>query len=156
MKRNLLMATVLAIFISLGGCAGLDVKQPTVTLADLDVIEAGLFEQRFACKLRIQNPNDFELPLTGLNFEVEINGQPFAKGVSNKPAIVPRLGEELLEVTAVSTLAGVLRQINEWPVGEDKALTFRIRGRLATGSLGWLSFDESGTLKMPEAGQEEL
>ncbi len=68
------------------------------------------------------NPNDVEIPLTGLNFEVEVNGQPFARGVSNKPVTVPRLGEEILEVTAVSTLANVLRQITEWKSGETRPL----------------------------------
>ena len=149
MKRNLLIASILVSFLILGGCAAVSEKPPTVTLADIGIIEAGLLEQRFSCKLRVMNPNDVDIPLTGLNFEVEVNGQPFARGVSNKPVTVPRLGEEILEVTAVSTLANFLRQITEWKSGENPALTYRVKGSLAAGSLGWLPFDESGKLEVP-------
>ncbi len=150
MKRRLFaLLSFLFVFI-LGSCAGLNVKSPYVTIADIKVIEAGLFEQRFACKLRIQNPNDVELRLTGVSFEVEINGQPFAKGVSNQSLTVPRLSEEVLEVTAVSTLSNIVRQLKELCKGEGKALTYRLKGGFATDSRGWLNFDESGSLEAPD------
>jgi LEA14-like dessication related protein len=151
-KAILVLLTFLTAFI-LGSCAGIKVQPPYVTIAGIQILEAGLFEQRFTCKLRIQNPNDFEIHVTGVSFEVEINGQPFAKGVSNKSVTVPRLSEELAEVTAVSTLSSILRQIRELGKGEGKALSYRLKGQLATDSLGWLNFDESGTLEAPDLSQ---
>jgi LEA14-like dessication related protein len=115
----------------------------------MEVVEAGLFEQRFAFKLRIQNPNDMAIPITGLSFEVELNGQSFAKGVSDKPVTVPRLGEAILEVKAVSGLASILGQVDEWLHGSRNALTYRIHGRLFTGAVGTLDFDEGGRLDLP-------
>jgi LEA14-like dessication related protein len=70
----------------------------SVTVASVNLIEASLLEQRFAFKLRIQNPNDMDIPVTGMSFEIILNDQSFAKGVSNKPVTLARLSETLLEV----------------------------------------------------------
>jgi len=146
MIRKFFLTAVLSIALLTAGCAGLKIQSPTVTLAGMEVIEAGLFEQRFAFKLRVQNPNDSEISITGLSFSVEINGRPFAKGVSDKPATVPRFGEALLEVAAVSNITGILRQVNELRKTNREEINYRIKGRLRTGSFAFLSFDESGKL----------
>jgi LEA14-like dessication related protein len=153
MKRYIFPAAVLFAVLTMGGCTGMALQSPSVTLAHMDVIEVGLFEQRFAFKLRILNPNNEEIPVTGLSFEVELNGEPFAKGVSNKPVTVPRLGEALLEVTAVSGFTGILRQINEASRGTRDAMSYRIKGRLVTNSYGGLNFDESGKLDLRRSGK---
>lgn len=150
MRRHVIPLALLLSLLILGGCAGLFLKPPTVTLADLQIIEAGLFEQRFMFKLRVQNPNDVEIPITGLNFAVELNDQPFATGVSNKPITVPRLDEKILEVTAVSNLSGILRQVTELIQGKNKAITYRIKGRLLAGSFGEITFDETGKWELPK------
>jgi len=124
-------------------------RPPSVTLAGMEVVEAGLFEQRFLFKLRILNPNDLEIPITGLSFEVALNGQSFATGVSDKPVTVPPLGEAVLEVKAVSSLAGLLRQLDEGLRGGRQGVTYRIWGRLFTGTFGTLDFDQGGKLEMP-------
>jgi LEA14-like dessication related protein len=148
-RRKPIILVFLMASLVLGGCAGLFLKAPSVTLADIKIIDVGLLEQRFAFKLRIQNPNDREIAVTGLSFVVEINEKPFAKGVSNKPVTIPRLEEQILEVTAVSSLFGILGQVKEFLSGEKKTLTYRVKGRLLTDSFGDLDFDESGKLELP-------
>ena len=100
-KRSFVEAILLAVLL-MGGCAGMGIQTPSVTVASIEVIEAGLFEQRLAFKLRVLNPNNVEIPINGLSFEVELNGEPFAKGVSDKAVKVPRMGEAMLDVTAVT------------------------------------------------------
>jgi len=141
-------AFLLAVLI-LGGCAELRLKAPSVTLADIEVVDAGLLEQRFVFKLRVQNPNDREIAITGLRFNVEINGKPFAKGVSNKPITIPRLDERILEVSAVSSLYSLFSQVRELIYGKHEALTYRIKGTLFTDPFGELNFDEGGKLELP-------
>jgi len=139
----------------LGGCAALSLKAPSVTLADIKVLKAGLFEQRFDFKLRVQNPNDKEIAITGMSFAVEINDKPFARGVSNKGVTVPRLEERILEVTAVSNLYSILSQIHELLYGNSKGFSYRIKGRLFTEAYGELDFDESGSLAPPTPGAKK-
>src|SRR4051794_22514031 len=94
----------------LAGGAGLHVgtQPPTVTIVDFGVGSAGLFEQQFNLRLRIQNPNAEEFRIDGIAFDLDVNGQPFAKGVGNQAVIVPRYASGFMTVEAVSTLGGLL------------------------------------------------
>lgn len=153
MKRRILTAGILLSALLLAGCARMMLQPPSVTLAHMEVVEVGLFEQRFAFKLRVMNPNKAEIAITGLSFEVELNNESFAKGVSSKPVTVPRMGEALLDVTAVSGLTGVLRQITEVARGTRDEMIYRIKGRLVTDSHGTLNFDERGVLDFRKLGK---
>lgn len=146
MKRILVAALAATL---LGGCAALTTHPPEVTLAGIDIVEMGLLEQRFAMKLRLQNPNDAGITITGLSFQVEVNGQTFAKGVSSQNVTVPRFGEAMLDVDAVSNLASVLRQISEMSKGGREGIDYRIHGRLATGTFGSVPFESRGELRLP-------
>jgi LEA14-like dessication related protein len=68
----------LSALLVLGACARLgEAEPPQVRLADIRLLEGGLLEQRFRVDLRLGNPNDFDLPLDGLTFELELNDRPF-------------------------------------------------------------------------------
>ncbi|MCK7492684.1 MAG: LEA type 2 family protein [Comamonadaceae bacterium] len=78
---------------------------------------------------------------------MEVNGQTFAKGVSGQTVTVPRFGEAVLAVDAVSNLASVLRQISELSKGGREGIDYRIHGRLATGNFGSVPFESKGELQ---------
>ncbi|MCM8596951.1 LEA type 2 family protein [Accumulibacter sp.] len=145
MKRFLIVLCLVA----LGGCAGLGslARKPEVSIAGLSLVQARLFEQRFALRLRISNPNDVDLPVNGLSFEVEINGQPFITGLSDKPVTVPRFGEAILEVMATSTAGSALKQLRELQKGGR--IDYRISGRLQLSGIGALPFERRGDLQLP-------
>jgi LEA14-like dessication related protein len=137
------------------GCSLWRLQPPAVTLANLQVIEATFFEQRFAVKLRVQNPNDLEIPIRGVSFELLLNGQPFARGVSDQAATLPRLGETVLEITAVSDLTGLLRQLHEWRKGDRPSLSYELKGRLVTDLVKDLTFAHRGTLDPPQSSGDK-
>jgi LEA14-like dessication related protein len=47
-----------------------DFETPRVNIADLTPKDMAIFEQRFDVKLRIQNPNNVELSINGLLFDI--------------------------------------------------------------------------------------
>ena len=144
MLRMLLLSLVLL----LSSCASLVPPKPEVSLAGVELVQAGLFEQRFALRLRVQNAGGLALPINGLVFEVELNGQPFAHGVSAEPVTVPGPGEAVVTVNAVSNLSSLLRQVRELrDTGGDK-LAYRIHGTLDAGPYGRLPFDHGGDVDM--------
>src|SRR3954463_14967838 len=108
----------------LSGCAGLPMgmQPPAVTIADFGVSNAGLFEQQFNLRLRIQNPNPDEFTIDGMAFDLEINGQQFAKAVGNQTGTVPRYGSGFMSAEAVSKLGGLLRQFGR--LGESNRAVF--------------------------------
>jgi len=148
-RRQTCFMAILTAALLVIGCAGLRLQAPSVTVADLQVVEASLLEQRFVFKLRVQNPNDREIPVQGMSFEVTINDELFARGVSNKTATLPRLSETMMEVDAVSDLSAILRQIGALRRDGKSSASYRIRGRLFTGLLVDLNFENSGVLDFP-------
>lgn len=110
----------------LAGCSTADPAPPQVQVADLRMLDSTLFEQRFEINFRIGNPNDFALPLDGLTFDLEINGESFARGFSNQRVTIPRLGEGNVSVAASTTVADMLRQMRLLAGRAD--MTYRLRG----------------------------
>jgi LEA14-like dessication related protein len=111
------------------------------------MIDAQLFEQRYALTLRIQNPNSFDLDVNGLSFEVELNGREFAHGVSNKGVLIPAYGESTLEVEVTSSLFNIVDQINALERRQGKSLEYRIHGKISTANhLLSLPFERKGEI----------
>jgi LEA14-like dessication related protein len=150
--RFALWGVVLALLVGCASLTGLREK-PAVTLVGLDVLEVGLFEQRFALKLRVRNPNEVALPISGLSFDVALNGQAFAHGVSDVAVTVPRYGEAMLDVQATSSLGSLWRQLRELSKGggngSRETLRYRISGTLGLKGLGRQSFEHQGEIAPP-------
>ena len=121
-----LAGALLAATLQLAGCSVGEPVPPQVAVADLRMLESTLFEQRFEINFRIGNPNDFALPLDGLTFDLEVNGESFARGFSNQRMTIPRLGEGTVSVAASTTLVDLLRQMQLMAGRTD--LTYRLRG----------------------------
>jgi LEA14-like dessication related protein len=115
------------------GCAsvGTPVDAPHITLAGVWLVDINLLEQRYRMRLRIQNPNPFSLNIDGLDYRIEINDKEFARGVSNQALSVPRYGVDVLEVEAVSTLVGIMRQLMELEKGAPTSLKYRVTGKVS-------------------------
>jgi LEA14-like dessication related protein len=134
----------------LTGCASLSMKSPEVSLSSVEIQEFALLEQRLGLKLRVINPNDKVLQIDGVSFEVEVNGQPFAKGVSNKAVTVPRLGEAVLDLSAVTTLNSVLKQLGDLARNGRDSVEYRVHGQFHGGGLNGVPFDSKRELRMPK------
>jgi len=142
--------------LALSGCAGLAGRgEPvSVTVADLRMGTASLLEQQYFVTLRIQNPNDRDLAIRGVAFQLDLNDKTFAKGTTATTLVVPRFSTATVDVETLSTLGSLLRQVGDVTGGSmPEQLRYRIRGRLyQEGASGPLSFDDRGELKLPGAG----
>lgn len=131
------------------GLLGLPSEPPRVSLTDIGIEQLGLLEQKLRLGLRVQNPNDAEIAIAGLSFSVEVNGQPFAQGVSDHAVRVPRYGEATLQVSAVTGLASLWRQLRELQKGGRESIGYRLQGRLnLEGGLS-VPFDHRGEVPLP-------
>jgi LEA14-like dessication related protein len=141
---------------ALGGCAGSgrEAERPSVQVAGLRPGTIGVFEQQMFVTLRITNPTDRDFVITGTSFDLELNGQSFARGVSGTTLDVPRMGTATVEVETFSGLSGVLKQIGRL-TGSDttpQSFRYRIRGRLLRDTGSSVRFDDSGALDLGGAG----
>ncbi|AFQ49425.1 Water stress and hypersensitive response domain-containing protein [Burkholderia sp. A9] len=146
--RTLLL--LVAAVLMLGGCAGLTREPVSVSVAGLDPLVGQGLEMRFSLKLRVQNPNDAPIEYDGISVALDLNGTPFASGVSDRTGIVPRFGEAVIEVpVSVSAFAAARQAWNLPGAAANGELPYALRGRLAGGVLGTVHFSDAGTLRMP-------
>jgi LEA14-like dessication related protein len=146
--RHAAVAGLVCLATMLCGCAAMTMKSPEVALAGVTIEEFGLREQRLGLKLRVSNPNDADLPIDGVSFTVDVNGQKFATGVSTRPVTVPRFGEALLDLSAVSTLGSLMRQYGELARGGRETVEYRIHGRFNGGGWSGVPFDSKREFKL--------
>lgn len=149
LKGLFFAATVLL----LAGCASMmkQTERPEVSLTNITLVESTLLEQRYRVQLRVQNPNDFDLPIDGLQMRLELNSQPFVTAVSASPVNVPRFGTALVEIDAISTLAGLLQQLKGVTAKKAEVVSYKLSGKAhLSGSAISLPFSQEGEINLAE------
>lgn len=150
--RILLGVATLLLALALGGCAGMGARDPVrIAVVGIDPLPGEGLEMRFNLKLRLQNPNEAPLDYDGLAVELELNGKPFASGVSGTKGSVPRFGEALLSVpVTVSAFTAMRQALALVEGGTLDGVPYLLRGKLGGGAFGVTRFSEKGTLSLPE------
>src|SRR5690554_1480684 len=72
--------------LTLNGCAVFNRSyiEPEVTLTNVEMLKANLWEQSFRLRLRVDNPNDRNLPIRGMHYQVHLNDMRLATGVTDR------------------------------------------------------------------------
>jgi LEA14-like dessication related protein len=150
---RLFVLAMVALF-ALGGCAGMfNREEMRVNVVGIEPLEGQGLEVRFAVKLRVQNPNDAPIVYDGVSLDLDLNGRPFASGVSDQKGTVPRFGEAVLSVpVTVSAFTAARQALGFAGSSQLDNLPYALRGRLAGGPFGGTRFTDKGTLTLPTAG----
>lgn len=137
----------LVLTLLLNGCSALRHRPepPLVGLAGIQLQDMTLFEQRYRLQLRLQNPNDIDLPVSGMSCTLYVNEREFAQGVSATAVTVPRFGEAVLAVDVVSDFRRVFDQLRESARVSGEPVSYRLSGKLALEGYAFpLPFDYRG------------
>ena len=148
---------ILLFSLGLAACSGLpwNAVAPKVSVADVAIKSLSLFEQQLDVGLRISNPNDFELTIEALEFELEVNGRPFASGLSSNVTRVPAMASALLRVDTFTQSKNLVQQFKRLsPDALKDGVPYRVKGRIKTDqSSRWLPFDHAGVVGGDEKPQ---
>ena len=147
-----------ALALWMAGCASLPeaTTPPNLSLVSMEPVEVTPFEQKYRLTVRLQNPNDHALEISGMSYILEVNGQPLLNGVSDASVTVPRFGESLIELSGVSTLFGFVRQIQALQEHKTQGMQYKLSGKLAlVNRFGSLLFSYEGILLPSTAGDAE-
>jgi LEA14-like dessication related protein len=114
----------------LANCAGVgkQLEPPRVFLAHIQVEEFTGLEAVFQIKLRVLNPNDVALKVKGIEADLEINGKPFAVGVSKASVTIPSFDSELVPLIVYSSIMDIFKGIRG--LREAERLNYRLTGKL--------------------------
>jgi LEA14-like dessication related protein len=149
-KRMLLPAIVLC----LPACSTLvpDLETPRLSVVDVQVEQAGIWEQRLKVRMRVQNPNDRQLPIRGLTYTLQVAGQDLARGITDTAFTVPALGEAEFDMNVTANAASALIKYLGKHDAESSSdsVDYRLVGKvsLSQGMLRSIPFEERGTFRL--------
>jgi LEA14-like dessication related protein len=134
--------------LALSGCSLFvpKLEKPTLSVVNVQMLKSDLWHQELRVRLRVQNPNDRTLPIQGLSYELDLDGQDFAHGMSGESFVVPALGEAEFDMSVSANMASMLIKL----LGQqNNQIEYHIKGKisLSAGLLRSLSFDDHGTFK---------
>ena len=121
-------------------------EKPTLSVVRVQMLKSDLWHQEFKVRIRVQNPNDRELPVKGIVYELDVEGQELAHGMSGDSFVVPALGEAEFDMSVSANMANMLiKLLNKG----GSPVEYRIYGKisLSAGLLRSFAFDDHGTFK---------
>jgi len=111
------------------------------------MLDMTLFEQRYGLKIRVQNPNPVELPITGMNFRLDINGHRAGTRRERPGGDGAAYGEAVVEIKLTSNLIRIFDQIRGLESGKGQSLRYHLSGGLSLANrMSKLPFDYQGEI----------
>jgi|TARA_R110002096_G_scaffold379_3_gene2279 LEA14-like dessication related protein len=135
--HRLIQLTALCALLS--ACAGITyhAEPPQISLNNLRLVDAQLFEQHYELSLRVQNTNDTPLYIKGLSYQLTINGSEFAHGVSQHAIDIAPYAEQLVKVSLIGNTLGVIQQIQQVTQANQQTVHFSLSGNISMGAINF-------------------
>ncbi len=122
---------------AVAGCAWVPppgVKPPILSVSDFAIRDLGRDEIRFALTLDAENPNDFDVPVTDLQFELDLLGRPFASGnAKQRKLVLERNATRPLPIEFTVPTSRLVAFVRELSLVELTALSYRLKGSAKWG-----------------------
>lgn len=135
-RRRLLQWLTVGGAAVLGGCSMMktaNLEAPEVRVRNVQLGRLDLSGLELIVDLRLRNPNDMELPVTGVEYNLTLQGVKVADGRQAKSVTLPALGEADmrlgLNVNLLTTAAHLLPLLMN-PASAPKALSYKVDGNV--------------------------
>jgi LEA14-like dessication related protein len=143
----------LAVFVAVLGLSSCSLfvpklEAPRLSVVDVELQKGQLWQQKLKVRMHVQNPNDRVLPIKGITYTLDVNGEEFAHGESAASFVVPALGEAEFDMNMTANMAGTI--ISLLSHGADSNVEYHLKGKisLSEGLLRSIPFDQHGTFKL--------
>jgi LEA14-like dessication related protein len=149
--RSLRMLLLAACAVLLAACStmGSKLEAPRVEVLGVQMLSTDMFAQRFKVRVKVVNPNDLELPVTGLEYTILMMGDSFAEGMSTESFVLPALGEAefdmLVTTNFVSSFGRLLSRVQG---GKLENIDYEIAGKIMVdkGMIRKIPINHRGTV----------
>ena len=155
-RRQLLQWLTVGGAVALSGCSMLqtaNLEAPEVRVRNVQLGRLDLSGLELIVDLRLRNPNDIALPVTGVEYNLTLQGVKVADGRQAKAVTLPALGEADmrlgLNVNLLTTAAHLLPLLMN-PASAPKTLSYKVDGNV---KLDWwymptIGFDRAGEVPL--------
>jgi LEA14-like dessication related protein len=125
------LVPVLVLAFMLSACATLSpMDPPNVSVDSFSSLPSEGGGPRFLIKLRVQNPNEQQLDISGVSYGIELAGQEVITGVSSDVPVIPGYGEAVVSLEASLKLFQVLRLVASLGQTQADDLTYRFTAKI--------------------------
>jgi LEA14-like dessication related protein len=156
LRKLVLRLTLLFALAAAAGCStlGKNLQAPELSLVGIQMMSTDMFAQKFKVRVLVKNPNDLELPVTGIDYQIFLMGDSFADGVSNDQFLLPAKGEAEFDMVVttnfVSSFGRLLSRVGGSKLND---LNYEITGKVMVdkGMIRKIPFSHSGTVDVSRA-----
>ena len=149
--KKLLSLSLLFPLMGLGACSAVAPKleTPRLTIVNVSMTSGDVFNQNFLVQLNVQNPNDRELPIKEIEYQLFLQGDSFAEGTSSRSFTVPANGETEFGMTIRTNFVSSVGRLLTRLQGKSKVeYIFEGKVKLASGVVRTIPFQESGSVDL--------
>jgi LEA14-like dessication related protein len=153
MTRLTLRALLLATLIAMAACAtfGPKLDTPTISVMALQMTSGDMFSQRFRVRLKVQNPNDLEVPVESIEYTMFLMGDRFGEGTTDQSFVLPARGEAEFDMMLTTDFVSALgRLVSRMGGGKLENVEYEVTGKLhlQKGMLRTIPFDHKGLVNV--------
>ncbi|WP_081847872.1 LEA type 2 family protein [Microbulbifer sp. HZ11] len=148
-----MMALLLVPFLLIQGCASLspNFEKPDVQVTAVEPLpnnHSG--DLRFRIHLRVFNPNDSALALSGLYYTLKLAGHKVITGTSNNLPVIPAYGQDAIVVDASANLMGSIMAMTELVRLQGDTVPYELEAKLGLQQsiLPAIRVSKSGELRL--------
>ena len=124
---------------------------PRIDLAGLEPVANTSGSPEFVIKLRVVNPNNVDLNINGLYYEISVEGHEIVTGASNAANRIPAYGEGIITLRAAPSLFGAIGLIRKLlsQVADNTTFDYQLYTKISLrGQLTPLRIRHRGTLDL--------
>jgi len=154
-RRRLLQWIAVGSAAALSGCAGLqpNLKAPEVTVRNVALGKFDFSGLDVLVDLRVKNPNDLTLPLTGIEYGLILQNVKVAEGRQAKAVTLQALGETDMQLGVTVNLLNTATELVPLLLNKrsaPKSLSYQVDGRV---KLDWwympsIPFNKAGQVAL--------
>ncbi len=151
-RRGMAMLFVL-LCLPLAACStmGPKLEAPRLSVVNVGMVSADIFSQQFRVRMHVQNPNDRAIPVKGIDYELFLQGDSFAEGVTNESFVVPALGESEFDmVVRTNFVSSIGRLLSRLSGSDANKVAYSITGKvmLDQSFVRSIPFHDEGTVDL--------
>jgi LEA14-like dessication related protein len=146
-NRFFVINIVIALIVA--GCANLpsDFEEPSVSIINIDLRNSSGLAPQFDIALRITNPNREPLDISGMSYEIYLEGNKVVSGVSNNFPVIEPYSTVDVNVSAMVSLLGSINFLRGLTTRSESNLDYELRAKIDIGrSYPHVNINKSGVI----------
>lgn len=143
--------TLFASLLFLAACSHLPaiVEEPRLQVVDIQMLASDDLSPSFEVKLKVDNPNRFDLNVVGASYGIELQGFELIHGVAKDIPTITAYGSQEFTVKAQASMIQGMRLLNHMMKNQGEPLNYRMSMKLDTGNLfSAIRIEDSGEIDL--------